>query len=181
MNRILFLCALLVSAGCRPPGPAQTVENYFPCAAGNRWTYTWGDTTAVFADSIAEVFTNAHNVQVYRWEVGMDDAMYSAYTGGQVVFLDSPDDTLGEVVLKEPFEVGATWPYDPLDTSLVGRIEDTKAGVSTHAGEFVNCVRVSFRSGGAEEFAFYFAPGVGLVKRTAPDEEDMELYEYRLK
>ena len=180
-NKILFLCALLVCAGCEPSGPAQTVENYFPCAVGSRWTYTWGDTTDIFTDSIAEAFTNAHNVQVYRWEMGMDDATYSAYIDGQVAFFYVPDDTLGEIVLKEPFEVGATWLYDPLDTSMVGRIEDTKASTSTHAGEFVNCVKVSFQSEGAEEFAFYFAPGVGLVKRTAPDEEDMELYEYNLK
>jgi hypothetical protein len=181
MNRILFLCALLVFVGCRPSGPAQTVENYFPCAVGNRWTFTWGDTAAIFTDSIAEVFTNAHNVRVYRWELATDDATYSAYIDGQVVFLDAPDDTVGEVVLKEPFAVGTTWYSDLLDTSVVSRIEDSKASVSTHAGEFVNCIKVSTQSAGEEEVAFYFAPGVGLVKRTAPGEDDMELYEYNLK
>jgi hypothetical protein len=181
MNRILFFCGLLACVGCGPSGPAQSVENYFPCAVGSSWTYTWGDTTASFTNTIAEVFTNAHNVQVYRWELGTEDATYSAYIDGQVVFLDAPDDTLGEVVLKEPFEVGATWCSDPLDTSTVCRIDETKASVSTHAGEFVNCIKVSTRWDVEEVLAFYFAPGVGLVKRTAPDEEDMSLYEYDLK
>jgi hypothetical protein len=157
------------------------VENYFPFAVGNSWTYAWGDTTAMFTDSIAEVFTNAHNVRVYRWAMMKEDATYSAYMDGQAMFLDTPDDTLGQVVLKEPFEVGATWHMDPLDTSAVSRIEDTKVSITTHAGEFENCIKVSTQYGGSDAFVFYFAPGVGMVKRTAPDEADMELYRYDLK
>ena len=84
-------------------------------------------------------------------------------------------------MLKEPFAVGATWYSDTLDTSVVSRIEDTKASVSMHAGEFVNCIKVSTQSAGEEEFTFYFAPGVGMVRRTAPGEDDMDLYEYNLK
>lgn len=105
IGRFVSVCILLVCAGCRLSGPAQTVENYYPFAVGNSWTCTQGDTTDCDTQKIAEEFTDAHAIHWYGWGY-TEDVDYSAYVNGKIVWSYTADDTLGMVVLKEPFEVG---------------------------------------------------------------------------
>jgi len=81
------------------------VENYYPFAVGNSWTCTQGDTTDCDTQKIAEEFTDAHAIHWYGWGY-TEDVDYSAYVNGKIVWSYTADDTLGMVVLKEPFEVG---------------------------------------------------------------------------
>jgi len=173
-NRLVLLCVLLALAGCGPKGPAQTVENYFPLAVGNQWIYTAEGDTAAETLSIAESFLNASNVRVYKRVSDGPGAAYFTSTGGQVIVLINPNDTAGPIILSEPFEVGATWTW----RGATLRIADTKAGVSTPAGNFTECLKVT----DPDTFDSYYAPGVGLVKVIDPDgDEVMRLSEYDVK
>jgi hypothetical protein len=171
-NKLVLLCVLLALAGCGPKGPAQTVENYFPLAVGNRWIYSTGATGTTETISVTESFLNASQVRVYKW--GGEDVLYGSNTGGRVVLRADPDDTTGIIILSEPFEVGAAWAQEG-ETS---RITDTKAGISTPAGDFTDCIKVS----DPDTTDVYFAPGVGLVKVMASNgTEIMKLIEYGVK
>ncbi len=173
-NRLVLLCVLLALVGCGPKGPAQTVENYFPLALGNQWVYTAeGDTTAETL-SINESFVNSSGVRVYKRVSDGPGAVYYSYTGGQVMMLTAPDDTVGPVILSEPFEAGATWTWH----GAAFRIAETRIGVATPAGNFSDCIKVT----DPDTFDSYYAPGVGLVKVVDPEgEELMRLSAYDLK
>jgi hypothetical protein len=172
-NRTVFFCALLALAGCGPRGPAQTVENYFPLAVGSKWIYTAGGSTMVETLSIAESFLNASGIRVYRRVSDGGGAVYLAYTGGRVMMLTSPDDTVGPSILSEPFEAGATWSWHG-----AAFIAGTQIGVATPAGNFSECLKVT----DPDTFDSYYAPGVGLVKVVDPEgDEVMRLSEYDVK
>ena len=173
-NRLVLLCVLLAATGCGPKGPAQTVENYYPLAVGNQWIYTAEGDTAAETLSITETFVNASNVRVYKRVSDGPGAVYFTNTGGQVVALIHPNDTAGPIILSEPFEVGATWIWH----GETLRIADTKAGVSTPAGTFTECLKVT----DPDTFDSYYAPGVGLVKVVDVDgDEVMRLSDYEVK
>jgi hypothetical protein len=168
-----FVFAVLL-AGCGPKGPAQTVENYFPLAVGSKWIYTAQGSTMVETLSIAESFLNASSIRVYKRVSDGGGAVYLAYTGGRVIMLTSPDDTVGPSILSEPFEAGATWTWHGAEFRIAG----TEIGVATPAGSFSDCIKVT----DPDTFDSYYAPGVGLVKVVDPEgEELMRLSEYDVK
>jgi hypothetical protein len=142
---------LLVSAGCAPQGPEQTVENYSPLAIGNFWAYYKDSLTPAETVVIDKAILNSDKVVVYIW-----GGMYVSNADGRVLLRDDIND-VGTPILCEPFVTGATWLSEYGDTV---RVVDTKADISIRAGRFTDCVEVTGEDGSIA----VFAPGVGLVK-----------------
>ena len=184
MNRasivLLFACAACgPGEDTKPPPnvpkalPVGSVEHFFPLEDGHLYNYATseGPDTGMMVAKVKR--TDATHGEL-RLSNRSDRFVYSA----QGVAYE----TSGIFVLKEPLEVGTTWPGEHGGSV---RIESVNADVKVPAGTYTGCVRTIEENGrmpGAK-YVTSFCPGIGmvLVDITAPaGEAKIELRSYGL-
>ena len=140
--------------------PTGSAERFFPLEEGNLYNYA----TAEGEDSgmlVAKVKRSDATHGELRLSNRSDRFVYSP----QGVAYD----VTGIFVLKEPLEVGTTWPGEHGGTT---RIEAIDASVKVIAGSYAGCVRTVEEGGRIQgaRYASTFCAGIGmvLVEITAP-------------
>lgn len=175
-----------------PEEKKLTVKDVYPLSEGDYWKFAGsGNEYAPFEQKV--LFREGDRIQLQLATGGTVMAMIYEFKDGQLIvvysqeefyeernILDS-EDTMEEVILKEPIEAGNTWESGGKQY----KIEDVDALVDTPAGKFEGCIRVSVT---AEEYDsqsnVFYKPGLGLIRQEYLSEEYKiiaELEDYKIK
>ncbi|MGI6225364.1 MAG: hypothetical protein ACOYJ1_03820 [Peptococcales bacterium] len=169
-----------------------TVKDVYPLSQGDYWKFAGsGNEYAPFEQKV--LFREGDRVQLQLATGGTVMAMIYEFKDGELVVVYSQEEfyeeknildtenTMSEVILKEPIEVGNTW--ESGDKQY--KIEAIDATVDTPSGKFEDCVKVFITS---EEFNYqnnvYYKPGLGLIRQEyLADEYKIitELEKYNIK
>lgn len=172
ITRIRIAGALAVAAvalGISAPRAAAAAD-YFPLKTGNSWTYTTsgpsgGDVTTTVDYAWRSRVTGA---VWYHLDTYQGDSHWVRETAGQRVY-----EWQSSLWYRFGMPAGTTWPMamngglpgsDGATLTLASRSET----VQVRAGTFRGCIRIDYATGVADAGveSEWFAPGVGLVKRT---------------
>lgn len=209
---LILIFVLLIFWGCEgdeatgPDNVEMTIENYYPLAIDNSWSYI--DTTTGFTwnpritgsqeyegtilykiiDPVpSEYMSGAWDNTDERFVGYKDNEVLSLFSIGEDTMVCVMYDTIGTVLLKEPLEVGTEWitmiwpwhfcNWEPMQMYTF-YIEKTDMHVEVPAGSFSNCIKVDILEDNAFTGGYFiFAPGVGLIKYKWPDWEEDHFYE----
>lgn len=180
-----MMFSLVVISGCGGDDEDEptVAGDYWPCAIGNTWDYVYtitlatGDTTMTGTGSITvaivgdTVLINNQQVFMQEYVAIMDnsverDTYYVAETDTSVLRYSSLYDTIPDVMLQFPLEVGNTWLVSGYTTAAVlGRER-----VSVPAGTYNNCFEVAYIYYGDTVYDYY-AANTGIVKEYMSDTE----------
>jgi hypothetical protein len=147
---------------------------------GNRWC--WVQATEP-ADSLVFEIDSSYvmdGITFYRYPdpSGFFDGFWLVHWNGELrAYIGSPTDTSSReytVLLKEPFDVGASW-QPPNDSEETLRIIDRDVTLTVPAGTFKHCLQVESNVQGT----YYYAPGVGWA--AFPDTDEWVLLSYVTK
>src|SRR5262249_21064054 len=166
----------LEAASPGSPGEAS----YFPLQAGNEWTYqrtTPGGVVETFKTAISEPTTGGGEFFQVTGYFGMERTLKSSPDGG-VIEVDTGVAGSNNLWYLMDAAVGKTWrftlaqtvderPPECLDGSLLTMGSRTEK-ITVPAGSFNDVLRIDFQSPcfDAGVRSEWFAPGVGLVRRT---------------
>jgi len=169
-----------------------TVKDVYPLSQGDYWKFAGsGNEYAPFEQKV--LFREGDRVQLQLATGGTVMAMIYEFEDGELTVVYSQEEfyeeenilqrenTMSEVILKEPIEVGNTWQSGEKQY----RIEAIDTVVNTPSGKFEDCIQISVN---AEEFNstsnIYYKPGLGLIKQEYLSEDYKvvaELEEYKIK
>jgi hypothetical protein len=175
-----------------PDMPELTVKDVYPLSEGDYWKFAGtGNEYAPFEQKV--LFREGDRVQlqnatggtvmaiIYEFKEGELRVVYSLEEFYEEENILDRENTMEEVILKEPIQVGNTWQSGGKDY----KIEALDAQVETPAGNFEDCIKVTVN---AKEFnsesIVYYKPGLGLVKQEYIADEFhivQELEEYNIK
>lgn len=153
-----------------PPASGSRVERLFPLEEGKIYHYE----TKEGADT-GMLVAKVHRVDATRGELRLSNATKR--------FVFTPDGVAyegGVFIIKEPIEVGASWPGEHGGATRIAAID---ASVQVPAGSFGSCVQ-TVEEGGRPPGSRYeatYCPGVGmvlLVVRAGGHEARAELRSY---
>lgn len=175
-----------------PEKPGLTVKDVYPLSEGDYWKFAGtGNEYAPFEQKV--LFREGDRVQLQNATGGTVMAMIYEFKEGELRVVYSLEEfyeeenildrenTMEEIILKEPIQVGNTWQSGGKDY----KIEALDAQVETPAGNFEDCVKVTVNAKefNSESIVFY-KPGLGLVKQEYIADEYhivQELEEYNIK
>jgi hypothetical protein len=157
--------------------------DYWPCAIGNMWDYivtmtlTTTDTSVTATGSITltivgdTVLINDQYVFMQEYVTIMDntvdrDTYYLAETDTSILRYYSVYDTIPDIMLEFPLEIGNTWIVSGSQSAAVLGREH----VSVPAGTYYNCFEVAYSVYGDTVYD-YFAANTGIVKEYMSDSE----------
>jgi len=169
-----------------------TVKDVYPLSQGDYWKFAGhGNEYAPFEQKV--LFREGDRVQLQLATGGTVMAMIYEFKDGELRVVYSQEEfyeeenilnrenTMSEVILKEPIEAGNTWQSGEKQY----KIESTDAVVDTPAGKFEDCIQITIN---AEEFNsqsnIYYKPGLGLIKQEYLSDDYKvvaELEEYNVK
>ncbi|NLT96347.1 MAG: hypothetical protein GXW85_12615 [Clostridia bacterium] len=172
--------------------PELTVKDVYPLNEGDYWKFAGtGNEFAPFEQKV--LFREGDRAQmqsatggtvmaiIYEFKDGELRVVYSQEEFYEEVNILDRENTMEEVILKEPIQVGNTWQSGGKEY----KIEALDADVETPAGRFENCVKITVNATEYNsESVVYYKPGLGLVKQEyiADDYHIVqELEEYSIK
>jgi hypothetical protein len=175
-----------------PEKTELTVKDVYPLSEGDYWKFAGtGNEYAPFEQKV--LFREGDRVQlqnatggtvmaiIYEFKDGELRVVYSLEEFYEEENILDRENTMEEVILKEPIQVGNTWQSGGKEY----KIEALDAKVDTPAGSFDECIKVTVT---AKEYnsesVVYYKPGLGLVKQEyiADDYHIVqELEEYNIK
>ncbi len=182
--RAFMIVGLMVAlAGCKKENPTNgnggngngyTIDNYFPLAVGNSWSFKGvqdcsdgqSDTTYLNL-TVSEKYT-WQDKSVFKTLSNEDPSGYMVYYDNELrVYYDPPENGGSyDIILREPLEMGTTWE----DNYYTHKIASVKMQLSVPAGSFENCIKDEFTRRNVEppvekvKGYMAYAPGVGMVK-----------------
>jgi len=169
-----------------------TLQDVYPLSEGDYWKFAGsGNEYAPFEQKV--LFREGDRIQLQNATGGTVMAMIYEFKDGELMVVYSLEEfyeeenildrenTMSEIILKEPIETGNSWKSGEKDY----KIEAIDAVVDTPAGKFEDCIHISVI---ANEFNsqsnVYYKPGLGLIKQEylADDYKIVqELEEYNIK
>jgi hypothetical protein len=172
MARPLAILLLLLATLPAPAAPALKTKGpalYYPTTVGARWVYQDPDKEHTFVVSRVEEKDGAFVVDVAEGPDGREVLCQQMRVSAEGVFRLSVAGTKypnPECLLKLPHKDGQEWEFD-LGPANGGSAKLTAVGretVETPAGKFdaIKVERV-----GSNSATYWFAEGVGLVKKTS--------------
>lgn len=121
MDRILLLILILYAiTGCKKEeSVGEEGSDYFPLAMGNRWVYR-GGLAGEFSETITYEVSGSENLPRGKpaWEIirswktsrgSLADTFYMYSQEGNLRLYFDRSDTLPEVILQYPLEIGKKW------------------------------------------------------------------------
>ncbi len=182
---LLMSVSLVFGFGCKKKSPTDgnggngyTIEDYFPLAIGNKWTYQIHyyspDTTYNFTRNVSDTGRWAQK-KVYQIEqIGIGPNQFWAlyYNDELRVYYQYPSDTSDYYIeLKEPLSEGQKWHPTPQDAGKLVII-NIGSEITVPAGTFDKCVEVNWQAieWGSVDVMCY-APEVGCVKSWSDSRE----------
>ena len=157
--------------------------DYWPCAIGNIWNYvytmtvTTPETTATVTGSITieivgdTLLINNQPVLMQEYAVTMFgnteiDTYYIADTDASILRYNSLYDTIPDVMLELPLEVGNTWVVSGYTAAVVLDREN----IAVPAGAYYGCFEVAYTAYDDTVYDYY-AANTGIVKEYMSDIE----------
>jgi hypothetical protein len=134
------------------PASGSAVEPYFPLEEGRLYHYVTsegGDTGMLVA--------KVHRTDATHGELRLSNATKRFVYSPEGVAYDT-----GVFILKNPLEVGTSWPGEHGGTTRVVKVD---AAPKVQAGAYASCV-LSLEEGGrppGSKYATTYCPGVGMV------------------
>jgi len=179
----MFTFVIINGCGGDDDDEPSAAGDYWPCAIGNMWDYvctmtlTTTDTSVTATGSITltivgdTVLINNQHVFMQEYVTIMgntvdSDTYYVAETGTSVLRYSSLSDTIPDVMLQFPLEIGSTW----LVSGYTNAVVLGREHVSVPAGTYYNCFEVAYTAYGDTVYDYY-AANTGIVKEYMSDSE----------
>lgn len=192
-----FICLLLATLtiilifSCKK---TPLTKEYFPAKTSDQWKYKTTEPPDYF---IREFYgtTRINGITFLNWiKTGFDTAgiqisretSYVIVTDTTVEIYEYPDSD-PYILLKLPLEVDSAWSFEVDEEPISARVEGKENDFSVEAGSYDDVYVVRYEDPENDEiWRIYYAPNVGIVKKTVFDyegdlEEEEELIEYPVK
>ena len=180
---VMFSFVAVNGCGGDEDDEPSAASDYWPCAIGNMWEYVFtitlvtADTTVTGIGSITltivgdTVLINDQQVFMQEYVTIMDnsvdrDTYYIADTDTSILRYYSLNDTIPDVMLEFPLEIGNSWIVGGSQTAAVLGREP----VSVPAGTYYNCFEVAYAVYDDTVYDYY-AANTGIVKEYMSDSE----------
>lgn len=170
----LTLCIVLAIGGCKKDGQPG---GYYPMSKGNRWVYATGDQSdrLTYEVDASVRLSNGENAwrMVRNWDLPskslvMVDSIYIVKRENEVVAYSSLRDTVPDVLLRFPLEVGKNWVVSGGAKYTISAAVTAMEAVNVSGKTFERCFKLeSSRSEHDSVVVFgseWYAPGVGNVR-----------------